>query len=368
MPRSVTFVSQLFAGASWLSVFLLWGCALSVYLPPRWLPGIGLVGLSFPLLLGGTLFLLFLTLLFAPRRSWIALLGLVACAGTIRSYCPLNPWTAELRPTDDSLRLVSYNTQGFGGAVAPPRQEFFRRLPMLEADLLCYQEGMAADAWVDSLRHHLSATRLRHCARDTTSASGLGIASAFPIVRQESITRFGCNGIAAFWVCRAPGDTLLVVNCHLRSNTLDMTDRDQYRELVHQPAVETIGAEETFSLFRRVGRKIAASSDVRAEMIDTLEDFLARQPACPTIICGDFNETPVSYCPRRVAGWGYRDAFRTAGNGIGRSFNRDAIWVRIDHAFVSDHFDVVRARVIPVYGVSDHNPLSITLRRRKVHS
>ena len=60
-------------------------------------------------------------------------------------------------------------------------------------------------------------------------------------------------------------------------------------------------------------------------MVDAVEDYLAQHKDKPVILCGDFNDTPISYTRHRVASLGLTDAFREAGQGFGFSFRRNAI-------------------------------------------
>ncbi|MCI5757712.1 MAG: AP endonuclease, partial [Bacteroidales bacterium] len=52
-----------------------------------------------------------------------------------------------------------------------------------------------------------------------------------------------------------------------------------------------------------------------------------------------------------------RDAYAATGRGIGRSFNRDAIYVRIDHMFCSSSLRPYDAHIDRQATASDHYPL-----------
>lgn len=106
--------------------------------------------------------------------------------------------------------------------------------------------------------------------------------------------------------------------------------------------------------------KIAHSATERSEMVDAVEDYLAQHKDKPVILCGDFNDTPISYTRHRVASLGLTDAFRKAGQGFGFSFRRNAIRVRIDHIFCSKDFEPIQAKVDEEAPYSDHQPISAT--------
>lgn len=92
----------------------------------------------------------------------------------------------------------------------------------------------------------------------------------------------------------------------------------------------------------------------------------------PTIICGDLNDTPNSRVYRLFAGR-YINAYHRKGWGLGATFGESWInyrlfyfpflvafardIIRIDHIFVSRHFDVVSSRVVKNARGSDHKPV-----------
>lgn len=97
----------------------------------------------------------------------------------------------------------------------------------------------------------------------------------------------------------------------------------------------------------------------------------------PTIICGDLNDTPNCrvyhmfadrYCSAFSSkGWGLGDTFgeswireKTEHLPLAALFARD--FIRIDHIFVSEHFDVISSRVVKNAHGSDHKPLIAVVR------
>ena len=102
----------------------------------------------------------------------------------------------------------------------------------------------------------------------------------------------------------------------------------------------------------------------RAAQADAVAGFVRANARRPLILCGDFNDTPVSYTRCRIARAGLTDAYEARGTGIGRSFYRDAIYVRIDHIFCSGHFRPVSCHTDPGFTVADHCPVFAVLARR----
>ena len=75
----------------------------------------------------------------------------------------------------------------------------------------------------------------------------------------------------------------------------------------------------------------------------------------PAVICGDVNDTPVSYCFRSLRS-GRKDTFREAGRGFGATYR--ILWplLRIDYAFVPENADVLEHRTLRL-DCSDHYPV-----------
>lgn len=365
-----TLVESILTGASWVSVLGLWSIAASAYVSPADFRLAGVMGLAFPMFLAGTVFCLFLCLLFAPRRSWIPLVGLLLSAGSIRSYCPIN-FTSDA-PAD--LTVMTYNCHGFPGITTDePKREILEYIESQSADIFVYQEGNnSMPNWLDLCPAF--AKRFPYYEEPYEGkTTRQGIYSRYPIERTELITSSDMNAVVAFWLKLPKGDSLLVVNCHLKTNNLTPEDRTQYTRIVKAPIGAAKGDDDpmaenvqpfadpdsTFTTSRHLAGKIATSAAIRAEMADTIADFLSRHQNIRTIVCGDFNDTPIAYSTYRMKSIGLNDAFRMAGNGMGRSFNKDAIAVRIDHQFCSDHYRPIDARVDKLPQWSDHYPLIV---------
>ena len=88
--KKPSFFAGIMSFLSWCAVLLLWASAAGIYLHPALFKWVQLLELAFPLLLGFTLLCFVLSLLLAPRQAWIAFVGIMACIGSVRDYCPVN--------------------------------------------------------------------------------------------------------------------------------------------------------------------------------------------------------------------------------------------------------------------------------------
>ena len=110
--RRVSRLARIVSVASWTAVLALWACAGSVYLNPAWCRFFGVVGLAFPFFLAADVAMLFVSLLLAPRRAWIPLVGVAGCVLTVRSYVPLNLPSPAPR---GCIKVLTYNFLNFVG-------------------------------------------------------------------------------------------------------------------------------------------------------------------------------------------------------------------------------------------------------------
>ena len=342
-----------------LADVFLWLSALSVFVDPMHHKVAAVAGLAFPaaLLFAAGMFLLTLCLL--PRRSWIPLVGILFALPAIRSYCPLNINSA---PSADAIKLITYNVAGFGEIIndstsSSPIADY---LVEEQADIVCLQEAVA----VSTETHNKVYARLQeeYAYTDTIHIQGnvLALLSRYKILDKHVITGHEFNGAVRFSVLLAPHDTLTVVNCHFESNRLNAEERENYREIVKEH--ETDGARHNALTLMR---KIAVAAGERARQADTVANFVASLGERSVLLMGDFNDTPISYAHRRIASTRLCDAYATAGNGPGRTFNRDAMYVRIDHVFASPDWHVVSCKVDRRASWSDHYPVVTIVERQR---
>ena len=346
--------SKILATLSWIAVLVLWACAASVYAhPDQWWSAVGVLGLCFPFGVAAVVGMGVLCLLFKPKLAWIAAVGLLACCGSLRDYCPIN---LASPPPKGCLKVMTYNVCCFDGQQPDAKGDYPAMVYLYakKPDIVCLQEAFEVGGKnADSLR--LSARRHGyHYRKEKLGGSMLGLLSRFPIAKSEIIFRSQSNGAAAFWLLPPGEDTIVVVNAHLESMRLNSADRSNYVELIHH---------RTDSVKDKLGflRKIADACHERAHQGDSLAQFIDRMQGRRLIVMGDFNDTPISYAHRQVCSR-LTDAYRATGNGIGRSFHKDAIYVRIDNIFCSDHWKPFAAMVENSVDYSDHYPVSAYLK------
>lgn len=109
-------------------------------------------------------------------------------------------------------------------------------------------------------------------------------------------------------------------------------------------------------------QKSIGNTDVQYQMTDQLAGQIALTEN-PVIAAGDFNATVVNY-PYKKIRQQLGNAFENAGSGFGFTFPSPARrlgvltpFMRIDHIFYSNHFNIHNAYVVENSGNSDHYPV-----------
>lgn len=351
-PHRSSIFAHLLTGATLTSLVLLWISAASVYVSPVHLPYIALLGLAFPVFLIGALGFTLLTLLFNRRQIWQPLLGLFLCSGSIRSYFPIN---LKAEPPANAIKVISYNVLFWSGGESEEKSgqktnRLAQYLAKENADIYCLQECSTTDAY--ETRYILPAFKQKmHKKIIDYYQSKIGIYTKYPILSHEIICRQGNNGAVAFKLLKAPGDTLLFINCHLLSMGLSDQERADFSKMVKHTE-EQIQPQKSLHLLKKISR----ASATRAGMTDSILTYIKTNHHYPILLGGDFNDTPISYARYRIAAQ-LHDAYRATATGMGRSFNRDAIMVRIDHLFHSDHFKAFNCHIDRSVTFSDHYPI-----------
>lgn len=338
---------------AWLSVFVLWLSAASVYVSPVWFRWASILGLAFPVFLGGVAGMFVILLLFCPRRSWIPVVGMALCWGSISSYCPLN---IGRKAPEGLLKVMTYNTMNLGGTDG--RKDMLHYLAFSGCDIICMQEAMINHKTFEKEVATALKARTPYCRLAPEGKDYIAIASRYPIVAERLLCARQSNVSVAFTIRMPNGDSLTVINCHLVSNALSQDERSSYSDIVHHRQRDT---EQEISTSRVLMSKIAAAAADRAQQADTIATYIEElhRRGQRVIVCGDFNDTPLSYAYHHIVSAGLTDAFRATGGGIGRSFNRDAMPIRIDHIMASPGLKPYDAHIDTTPIWSDHYPMVV---------
>ncbi len=329
----------------------------SPYVNPSAHPNISYIGIAFPVVLVANILCLILWVCFKIKMAIIPIIGLAIVYSPIKKYCPLN--LSKTVP-GGAIKVMSYNVKTFTNQHTQQhsREEILEYVETQQPDILCTQEA-TSDGY-DILKEQTSLFPYSDIAglEDKGNATLLTIHSRYPILGHEDIpyeTTF--NRSTAFYLL-IDGDTTVVINNHLESSHLSTTQRANYTDIISGNSQGDDTSLET----QRIYTQLAYSARIRSKQADAVNDFIERHKHLPIILCGDFNDTPISYTHRTISEH-LTDCFIETGNGLGISFNLKGFVVRIDHIMCSDHFTPYGCFVDSDNDISDHYPMICWLKR-----
>ena len=342
---------HIFTGANVATILLLWLCCGFTYLHPETYPRLGVITLAFPGFLLVNVLFVFFWLIFKIKRIWIPIVGLLACGSFIRDYFPVN-FPSHL-PNDSILNILSYNTHEYGGPEANLEDGTNAVISFInksEADIICLQESSNKSSLTDSLLNK---------GYQYINMREFLIYSKFPILSGETLSLQGerCYALKAF--LQDGADTIMLINLHLQSNLLSPQMKDAYRE-----ALKTHEADSMRKELTPIFELLSNATPLRAAQADTLSTIIESWLPRPVIVCGDFNDTPVSYTHRTLTRQ-LTSAYRDSGNGLGFTFHEKGFPVRIDHIlFSASHWQSHETHVNRSISYSDHFPIQTKLTKK----
>ena len=352
------FTINLIAGANVATVLLMLASGYIGHLYPPDHPLLSTLGLLFPVfLLLNLLFVLFWCV-FKWRKLWIPVVGYLLAYVPISLYMPLNP---RQQMPDGCIKVMTYNVCAYGGNYKYENgfEQIMDYLTEQQADIVCLQEDV--DTW---RRYVMQRYQKLYPYNDTTifsqtskMANGVGIHTRYPILRKERIEyESSGNGSVAYYL-KVGTDTLLVINNHLEGTHLSKQDRTRYKDIL-KGEVETDTARAESKL---LADKLGKYNAKRALQADAVHDYVERHRQYPVIVCGDFNDTPISYTHNTLT-QGLTDCYAQSGCGVGLSYNQKGFWVRIDHILCSADLTPYNCQVDSKIDYSDHNPMVCWLK------
>ena len=344
------FSISLFLGANLCTILLLWLCVALTYVSPDLMPRLSVLTLAFPVFLAVDLLFIIFWLLFHARLVWVPILGALLIGGYVLDYCPLH-FGESSEDSDTTLTIISYNVGTL--STNEQKEEFIRFINIADADIVCLQELSKSfitshQQWLDSLGY------------DYLQTSTIVVFSRLPFLSDTIHIDYPTrdNHSMACWIdCR--GDSLLIINNHLESNKLSTEEKDGYTNAIIEPNREAI-KNSSHQLMGKLS-KAAAYRGIQADSIRALAE---RNADHPVIVCGDFNETPISYTYQRLARR-LSSAYREAGFGPGFTYSSRSFPVRIDHLFFSKDWTCSSCSIDRTVLASDHYPLIVRLSKKE---
>lgn len=339
--------------------------AYSPHIQPVEHPVRSCAGLVFPVFwLLNFCFLVFWLVIQRYKSALLPLAGVLLTFPQGRNYFPINFRSSELPVA--SCKVLSYNVMGFANDVKDKdgKNPVLAYLKQSGADVLCLQEYRTAASsrllTQQDIERELSDYPYHHISFNGRGRSNqMACYSKFPILSARVVDYPSESNGSMVYELKWGNDTVTLINNHLESNKLTKTDKDLYEDMLKEPEKEKVK-----SGLRLLLRKLAEASALRAPQADAVAREVDASPHKYVIVCGDFNDTPISYAHRTIARR-LDDAFTESGCGLGVSYNQNKFYFRIDNILVSKNLEAYNCTVDRSIKDSDHYPIWCFVSKRQ---
>lgn len=295
--------------------------------------------------------LLFVALL---RRSYSSLIPLfVLVPAMFHSDLFVKFGTEEKAVVEKgSVRIMTYNVgryvaAGNGVSSEMAARQILNLIVRNNPDIVCLQEFITKDTALLSSQLPDYPYRSGHFFHGSSYFGNITL-SRYPIISDTAITFTGSTNLCVKSDIAVDTTILSVFNCHLESYSTSFTS------VIKRLTRKGYFKEEFVSIHDHLGTATMKRTEQVREILSI--DAANRYPS---VVCGDFNDTPVSYTYRQMKN-GRKDTFSEAGNGFSSTYS--VLWplLRIDYILIPEEFGCSDHKVLRV-PFSDHYPIISTI-------
>lgn len=310
------------------------------------------LGLGFPILFAlNCCFLLYWLLMGKWKMLAVVVLSFIVCWQPLTTYFPLH--CAKQEVPDGALKLLTYNVMGFGynDHTEKSPNEIVKYIADSGADIVCLQEYQVFPTGSKLLTAKKLNKALSMYPYRKVMDDNIAVFSKYPITRSRQIRYESAANGSAVHELKVKGKKLVLINNHLESLKLTTEDKTKYKDFIKSP-----GSGQFNDFKGTIEQKLGPAFKIRAKQAEAVAAEIRAAGDAYIVVCGDFNDTPVSYAHRTIQG-SLIDAFAESGCGMGTSYNQNLFFFRIDHILHSGNIKSYRSTVDKSIRASDHYPL-----------
>lgn len=328
-------------------------------------------GLSYPFwLILNVLFLLFWTL----RKKAFLLFSLLAILiGWNHIFRTFNVGFGKAQEAPESgIKVMSYNVKLFdvyaqrNNPEKKTHRKIYRFLEQEQPEVICFQEFYTEDngemAVLDSLLASRPGMNYHVDFFQTLRKDhhwGIATFSKYPVLnRQRHQFRNSTGNYCILTDISYEEDTLRIINTHLESWHFEQNDYKLLQSMKNRNVAEDTLQKSIKSIYWKIENAYLK----RAVQIEELKSLI-EQSEYPVIVCGDFNDPPLSYTYHLMSNL-LEDAFMEKGQGLGKTFREGLPYFRIDYIFHDAAFETLWFKTYDV-PYSDHYPVSAVLNYKE---
>ena len=322
--KGLSIINKLLYLTNSICLLLLLFSYLSPYISPTFFWPIAFFGLLFPVFYIANILFLIYWVIGLKKQLWANIIILLIGIQYIDLFFGTQPKTIE---NTDSIKVLSYNVHLFNRygwiAKADIKSEIAAFLKTEKADILCIQEFYTPDE-IPTLNYPHKHIGLQ----SKKNQWHMAIYSNFPQINKATVSIKGerMNNTCIYSDLSIDTDTIRVYNIHLASNWFKNSDYS----FLQNPKKETLKKG-----IKGIVERMKSSYKKRAEEAQVINEHIQDSPF-PIILCGDFNDTPLSYAYNTIIN-DLNDSFSESAKGIGQSFVKIPA-LRIDYILYDKKF------------------------------
>lgn len=335
---------------------------LATLVPPqviKWLP---LFGLTYPVwMIIELLFLTYWMIIKKRKKALLPFFILLLGWNIHGNFFQINGGTSESK---DDIKILTYNVKLFDYYQwiegKKTKKKIFNFIKEENPDVMCFQEFYYDKTGEyttrdDILRFSKTPYYQEKYTHKLSNERYFGIItfSKFPIINKGEIPfETDDNNFCIYSDIVKGEDTLRIYNAHLSSIRFQKED---YEYLENDKE-----GQDNIKNTKRIAGRLMNAYKKRELQSKRVIASIEKSPY-PVILCGDFNDTPVSYCYHEFNKV-LEDSFKEKGLGISSSYIGDFPSFRIDYVFHSSSLYCNKYEVRNIH-YSDHKPLIVTLTK-----
>lgn len=334
-----------------LILFAMLGAWVCRYIAPSDFMPIAYIGLAFPVTLIIYIIWIIVLLIFGAWRHLLLLLPTLICVPIMLDTFPLNFSEAKSDASAKTFKLLTYNVAAFkyvdgsvSGVADLIKQEDF--------DIVCLQEYILHKAEKDEkfkkILKNYEYTTVGNMSAD--SYNRVVTFSKYKILKSGIVSKGKGTNRAIYSDILIGKDTVRVINAHLASNHISTVDKQEIDSIRHGQKVDKVKDK-----IHTLDKKVSDNYVIREGMACDIDSVISISKQ-KVIVCGDFNDVPVSYVYHKIKGDRLSVANEELGWGYNYTFREAPFYFCIDHIlYQTDGFDCLKyeRRRVPY---SDHYP------------
>lgn len=295
------------------------------------------------------------------KRCLISLVALLLALPQISNVISVTPKRSVSGPMD-TISVLTYNTKRMYNIAKPEKNKVLEYIKKQDADIVVLQEfetnKQSRRLTLQEVKDYLSYpySYIDFKLYKGNRQFGLAVFSKYKLIDKTTLRYESAANGSDYCDVVLGADTFRLFNNHLQSYSLTADELE----------VGDMSGEELQKKATNVFSKLKRGYEYRPKQAKEVARAISESPY-PVIVCGDFNDPPVSYTYHTISK-GLTDVYLSAHKwSTGHTFVRNLFGVRIDYVLCSDRFTPIESKVERV-DYSDHYPLLSTLGFRRSSS